>query len=153
MALCLNYCNTSARKKCELSIPATDPSLSQLCTPYKLLERVILTRITLIIKSILPPKQAGFRRGRSTLDQVAQITDDIEESFDMGKVTGAVFLDIIAAYDTAWLAGLHSKIQKATVCYIMQKNYDTDLIMNLLYNQLLILFAGGEATGSKPYKL
>ena len=84
---------------------------------------------------------------------MAQITDDIEEAFDMGKVTRAVFLDITAAYDTVWLTGLHPKIQKATVCYIMQINNDTDLIMNLLYNQLLILFEGGKATGSKPYKL
>ena len=77
--------------------PTSYRPISLLCTPYKLLEQVILTRITQIIESILPPEQAGFRRGRSTLDQVTQITDDIEESFDTGQVTGATFLDLTAA--------------------------------------------------------
>ena len=94
----------------------------------------------------MPPEQAGFIRGRSTLDQVAQITDDIEESFDMGQVTGAVFLDLTAAYDTEWLTGLHLKIQKAISC-----RKTTDLIVNFLYNRSFVLFAGGKA--SKPYKL
>ena len=92
------------------------PTSSLLCIPYKLLERVILTRITPIIDSILPPEQADFKRGRSTLDQVAEITDDIEESFDTGQVTGAVFLDLTAAYNTVWLIGLHLKMQKAISC-------------------------------------
>ena len=83
---------------------------------------------------------------RSTLDQVAQITDDIEKSFDMGQVTGAVFLDLTAAYDTAWRTGLYLKKQKAISC-----RKTTDVIMNLLYKRSFILFADGEA--SKPYKL
>ena len=99
--------------------PTSHRPISLLCIPYKLLERVILTRITPIIESILPPEQPGFRRGRSTLNQEAQITDDIEESFDMGPVTGAVSLDLIAAYDTVWLTGLQLKIQKA-----ISFNYD-----------------------------
>ena len=64
----------------------------------------------------------------------------------MGQVTRAVFLDLTAAYDTVWLAGLHLKIQKAISC-----RKTTDLIMNLLYNRSFVLFAGGEA--SKHYKL
>ena len=117
-----------------------------LCIPYKLIQRVMLTRITLIIECILPPEQAGFRRGRSTLDQVAQITDDIEKSFDMGQAIEAVFLDLTSAYDTVWLKGLHLKIQKAIPC-----RKTTDFILNLLYNRSFVLFADGEA--SKPYKL
>ena len=38
--------------------------------------------------------------------KVAQITDNLEQSFDMGQVTGAVFLDLTAPYDTGWLIGL-----------------------------------------------
>ena len=71
---------------------------------------------------------------------MAQI-DDIEESFNVGQVTGAVFLDLLVAYDTVWLTGLHLKIQKAISC-----RKTTDLIMNLLYNRLFVLFAGGEAS-------
>ena len=99
-----------------MNSPTSYRPISLLCTSYKLLELVILTRITTITEPILPPKQAGFRRGRSTLDQEAQITDDIEKFFDMGQVTGVVFLDLTAAYDTVWLAGLNLKIQKTISC-------------------------------------
>ena len=47
---------------------------------------------------------------------MAQITDDIEEFFDVGQVTGAVFLDLTAACDTVGLTGLHLKLQKAISC-------------------------------------
>ena len=34
----------------------------------------------------------------------------------MEQVTGAVFLDLTAAFGTVWLTGLHLKIQKAISC-------------------------------------
>ena len=74
--------------------------ISLLCTSYKLLERVILARISPIVDKTLPQEQASFRQGRSTLDQVRQLTENIKESYDRGQVTGAVFLHLTAAYDT-----------------------------------------------------
>ena len=51
---------------------------------------------------LLPPKeQAGFRRGKSTVDQVVLLTQNIEDSFEAKKKTGAVFVNLTAAYDTA----------------------------------------------------
>ena len=41
------------------------------CIPHKILERFIYTRIEPVIDPLLPREQAGFRRGRSTVDQVA----------------------------------------------------------------------------------
>ena len=64
----------------------------------------------------------------------------------MEQVTGAVFLDLTAAYDTVWLAGLHLKLEKTISC-----RKTADLIMNLLYNRSFAIFAGGEA--SKRYIL
>ena len=87
-----------SRKKCELSYQLP----THLSSLLPVLEQVIFVRITPIIESILPLEQTCLRQRRSTLDQVARITDDVEESFDMGQVTGAVFLDLTAAYDTAW---------------------------------------------------
>ena len=83
-------------------------------------------------------------RSRFILDQVAHITDDTEESFDVVQVTGALFLDLNAAYDSIWLTDLHLKIQKAISC-----RKATDLIMNFLCNRSFVLFSDGEA--SKPY--
>ena len=45
----------------------------------------------------LPKEQAGFRRGRSTTDQVTLLTQDIEDSFQAGERAGAIFLDLMAA--------------------------------------------------------
>ena len=58
----------------------------------------------------LPHEQAGFRRGRSTVYQVTLLTQDTEESFDAGENTGAVFVDLTAAYDTVWHRGLRLKL-------------------------------------------
>ena len=126
--------------------PKSYRPISLLCTSYKLLERVILARIKPLIETKLPKEQAGFRKGRSTLDQVAQLTDTIEDSFDRGQATGAVFLDLTAAYDTVWLQGLHMKLQKFISCGKI-----TDLIMNLLLNRSFVLSAGCQT--SKPSRL
>lgn len=61
--------------------PSDDPKgyrpISLLCIPFKLLERLILARITPVIDPQLPKYQAGFRCGRSTTDQVTLQCQDI----------------------------------------------------------------------------
>ena len=61
--------------------PGKDPSLaanycpiSLLSVCYKLLERLALHRISSTVEGWLSPDQAGFRKGRSTCDQVAALT-------------------------------------------------------------------------------
>ena len=51
-------------------------SLASVC--YKLLERTILQRISPTVEDLLSVDQAGFRRGRSTSDQVTAFTTFIE---------------------------------------------------------------------------
>ena len=77
-----------------------------LCVPYKILERLIYARVEPLIDPLLPKKQAGFRRGKSTVDQVVLLTQNIENSFDGKKKADAVFVDLTAAYDTVWHRGL-----------------------------------------------
>ena len=62
----------------------------------------------------LPLEQAGFRRGRSTLEQVTLLTQDIEDSFQHNEKAGVVFLDLTAAYDTVWHRGLHPKLLRGS---------------------------------------
>ena len=71
-----------------------------LCHTYKLLERMILNRLPPIIDEKLIPEQAGFRQGRSCTGQILKLTQHIEDSFEKGMVTGAIFVDLSAAYDT-----------------------------------------------------
>ena len=44
--------------------------ISLLCIPYKLMKRLLLARLEPVIDSQLPQEQAGFRRNRSTVQQV-----------------------------------------------------------------------------------
>ena len=55
--------------------------ISLLCSTYKLMEHLLLYRINPIIDPLLPNDQAGFRQGRSTVDQVVRLTQSIEQSF------------------------------------------------------------------------
>jgi len=96
-----------------------------LCVPFKTLERLIYTRVEPIIDPLLPQEQAGFRHGRSTINQVTLLTQDIENSFSAKKKAGAVFIDLTAANDTVWYHGFICKLlrllpDRHMVCMIME---------------------------------
>ena len=80
--------------------------ISLLSVTFKLLERIVLRRVSDAIENTLDTAQAGFRRGRSTQDQVLALTTYIENGFQRRLKTGAIFLDLTAAYDTVWHKGL-----------------------------------------------
>ena len=65
--------------------PERDPKRYQpiflLCVFYKIFEMFIYPRVKPIIDQLLPRKQVGFRRGKSTVDQVILLTENIEEFF------------------------------------------------------------------------
>ena len=86
--------------------PVEDPKsyrpIFLLCVPYKILERLIHARVEPIVDPLLPREQAGFQRGRSTVDHTVLLTQNMEDSFDAKKKVGAVFVDLTAAYDTVW---------------------------------------------------
>ena len=94
--------------------PAQDPKsyrpISLPCVLSKILERLIHNRIDPVVEPQLPREQAGFRRGRPTVDQVTLLTQDIEDSFQHNEKAGVVFLDLTAAYNTVWHRRLHLKL-------------------------------------------
>ena len=68
--------------------PGKDPRLAEryrpislLSTCYKLLERLVLHRVSPEVEKLLSPEQAGFRRDRSTCEQVAALTTHTENGF------------------------------------------------------------------------
>ena len=84
--------------------------ISLLSITYKLMERIILIRINDIVETHLPHSQAGFRRGRSTIDQISRLVHDIETAFQRKEKFGVVYIDLTAAYDTVWHRGLYLKL-------------------------------------------
>ena len=92
-------------------------------------------RIEPIIDKLLPKKQAEFQKGHSTVDQVAKLTETIEDAFDKKEITRSVFIDLTAAYDTVWHHGLHVKLQQ-----MLTSNHLINFIMELLYTRSFTLF-------------
>ena len=84
---------------------------------YKLLEWIILHRISPAVDEILNIEQAGFRPGRSTQDHVLALTTYVENGYQRRDKTGVVFLDLTAAYDTLWHNGLLVKLSKVLPCW------------------------------------
>ena len=67
---------------------------------YKVYEWMILGRISTTVEYQLSPDQAGFRPGKSCCGQVLNLTQFIEDGFEKKNITGAVFVDLSAAYDS-----------------------------------------------------
>ena len=87
--------------------PGKDPSvaksfrpISLLCHTFKLFERLILNRIAEHVDAKLIPEQAGRCPGKSCTSQLLNLTEHIEDGYEKRLITGAVFEDLSAAYDT-----------------------------------------------------
>ena len=84
------------------------------CTS-KLFERMVLGRLTYFLEQqdILSPVQAGFRPGRSTVDQVLLLSQSIADSFHQSKSGARTVLatvDFAKAFDSVWHSALLSKL-------------------------------------------
>ena len=75
---------------------------------------MILTRLQCKIEHRLIPQQAGFRPGKSCCSQVLNLTQHIEDGFELGQITDAAFIDLTAAYDTINPRGLLFKLVMLT---------------------------------------
>ena len=121
--------------------PVGDPKsyrpISLLCVPYKIIERLIYARVEPLINPLLPKEQAGFRHGKSTVDQVVLLTQNIEDSFKAKKKVGAVFIDLTAVYDTVWHRGLTCKLLR-----LLPDKHMVKMIMELVQNRSFTLTTG-----------
>ena len=96
--------------------PTSYRPISRLCCCYKLLERLLLTTLPPVFESVIPPEQAGFRKKCNTCDHVLALTSYVESGFQKKRNTGAVLIDLSAAHDTVWQAGLMMKLSTAIKC-------------------------------------
>ena len=59
---------------------------------------------------LAPPQNSCFLRGGSTVDQAIMLTQNIENCSEAKRKVGAVFIDLIAAYDSVRHHGRTSKL-------------------------------------------
>ena len=80
----------------------------------KLLEVMVKNRLEHVLESngILNRFQSGFRKGRSTLDQLARLQHDVVYAQNRSRYVLAIFLDLQAAFDLTWHFGVLQKLRK-----------------------------------------
>ena len=118
-------------------LPQSYRPIALLSISYKLLERLILNRISPTIDRVVPAEQAGFRPNRSCTDQIAALTSFAENGFQRNMKTTAVLVDLSAAYDTVWRTGLLTKILQLFPCLTLYK-----LLNNMLCNRMFSVHLG-----------
>lgn len=77
----------------------------------KVFEKMISVRFTWHLESsgILNSKQCGFRKGRSTVDHLISLDTSVRSAFKKRRHVGAIFFDVMAAYDTVWRHAILTK--------------------------------------------
>ena len=141
-------------KVCALLKPGKDPEsrksyrpISLLCILYKVYERMILARISSLVESQLTPDQAGFRPGRSCCDQLLNLTQFIEDGYENKQITGTVFVDLTAAYDTVNHRKLILKVAKIT-----RNTKIVSIIQSLLKNRRFFVEMDGRKSRWRTQK-
>ena len=83
----------------------------------KTMERMVNKRLQYHLEKnrLINPTQSGFRKNRNTEDQVAYITQEIENGFQQKMKTLAVFVDLSKAFDKVWKEGLLLKLTRKNV--------------------------------------
>ncbi|KAI5725988.1 hypothetical protein M8J77_022473 [Diaphorina citri] len=88
----------------------------------KLMERLISSRLNWFLesKNLITQWQAGFRKYRSTNEQVIRLSQEIKDGINRKETTVAVFVDFQGAYDTVWR------------CKLLEKIYDLGIKGNMM---------------------
>jgi hypothetical protein len=73
---------------------------SLLSTSYKILSNILLARLTPYTDEIMGDHQCGFRRNRSTTDQIFYIRQILEKKWEYNGTVHQVFIDLKKAYDS-----------------------------------------------------
>ena len=134
-----NNCTETKKIPKGPSVAKSFRSISLLCPTYNLFERLILNRIAEHVHAKLIPEQARFRPGKSCTSQLLNVTEHIEDGYEKRLITGAVFVDLSAAYDMVNHRRLHSKVLEITGDVQL-----TDLILTMLENRRFFVVLNGK---------
>jgi hypothetical protein len=74
--------------------------ISLLSTAYEILSNILLSRLTPYVNEIIGDHQCGFRRNRSTMDQIFYIRQILEKKWEYNGMVRQLFIDFKKAYDS-----------------------------------------------------
>ena len=104
-------------------------TLSLISHPSKILLRIILNRLILQDELILAEEQAGFRKSRSTIEQILNIRLLIEKHIEIQKKVCHNYIDFKKAFYIEWHKGLWSCMESFGISKKI-----TDIIKSLYDN-------------------
>jgi hypothetical protein len=76
--------------------------ISLLSTSYRILSNIILARLTPYADEIIGDHQCGFRRNRSTTDQIFYIRQILEKKWEYTGMVYQLFIDFKKAHVSVW---------------------------------------------------
>jgi hypothetical protein len=82
--------------------------ISLLSTAYKILSNILLARLTPYVNEIIGDHQCGFRRNRSTMDQIFYIRQILQKKWEYNGTVHQLFIDFKKAYDSVKREVLYS---------------------------------------------
>ena len=120
--------------------------ISLLPTMTKIFELIILNRLNAheTVNNQLLEEQFGFQEKRSTLHQLARVTNDISTEFNLNRSTALVLLDIEKAFDTVWHKGLLHKLHNSKIPL-----YITKVLQQYLKNRTFSVKVNSASSGKK----
>ena len=94
--------------------PANYRPISVLSPLSQIFEKLVYSQVINYIEkfNILFEFQFGFRKGKSTEQAIAEITDNLKKSIDKNMLTCGIFLDLSKAFDTVNHEILLKKLEK-----------------------------------------
>jgi hypothetical protein len=90
----------SAHKKGDKTDCNNYRGISLLSTAYIILSNILLARLISFVNEIIGDHQCGFRRNRSTTDQIFYIRQILEKKWECSGIAHQLFIDFKNAYDS-----------------------------------------------------
>lgn len=137
--------------------PSKDPNDSSSYRPIalssclaKTFERLIKLRLEWWLENnnFLPPHQHGFRKGHSTIDNLATLVTDIQLSFSQNTYLSSLFLDLKGAFDQVSVKILEAKMITLGIPFQI-----ISAIINLIKQRTVFIKYKGSLTGPRETQL
>ena len=101
----------------DLTKPTSYRPISLLPAMGKIFERIVASRLSAFLEKVdyFDENQAGFRKKRSTADQLFKLSQSVSTALKKHKKAVGVFLDVEKAFDAVWLEGLKYKLGRPEI--------------------------------------
>ena len=86
--------------------------ISLISNPSKIMLKIILNKLKPLAEKIIAEKQAGFRAGRSTTEQIFNLQIPCDKYLQHQQDLYHVFIDFRKAFDRVWHAALWATMRK-----------------------------------------